>query len=100
MTRLKIAEERERDALQQRRRDKRAAAALEAANAALKPQEEERQEEEDLVEAAWVVNIQLQLSQLLHLDADDDEDQLGKSSSSLLDALLDALNNKDDARPS
>jgi hypothetical protein len=52
MTRLEIAEERERDASQQRRRDKKASAALVVANAALEAQEEERREEEDLVEAA------------------------------------------------
>jgi hypothetical protein len=59
MTRLEVAEERERDALRQCRRDERAAAALAAADTALGAREEERQEEQDLVEAAWVADKQL-----------------------------------------
>jgi hypothetical protein len=55
--RLEIAEERERDALQQRCRDKREAAA--AANKALKARKREREEEQDLVKAAWVANTRL-----------------------------------------
>ena len=47
ITGLEVAEERERDALQQHRRDERAAAAFAAANAALEAQEEERQKEND-----------------------------------------------------
>ena len=69
---LEVAEERERDASRQRRRDERAAAALAVADAALEAREEERREEEDLIEAAWVADTQLQLSQLSNLDADDD----------------------------
>jgi hypothetical protein len=45
---------------------------LAAAEAALEAREEERREEEDLVEAAWVADTQLQLSQLSYLDVDDD----------------------------
>jgi hypothetical protein len=105
ITGLEIAEEREKDASQQRRRDERAAAALAAADAALEAREEERREEEDLVEAAWVADTQLQLSQLSYLDADDDQledtdgDQQEQSPSSS-DASLDASDNEDDAGPS
>ena len=101
MTGLEVAEERERDASRQRRRDERAAAALAVADAALEAREEERREEEDLIEAAWVADTQLQLSQLSNLDADDDrqEDTDGgqqeQNSSS-----LDASDNEDDAGPS
>jgi hypothetical protein len=58
-----------------------------------------------LVEAAWVADTQLQLSQLSYLDADNDQledadrDQQEQSPSSL-DASLDASDNEDDARPS
>jgi hypothetical protein len=100
MTGLEVAEERERDASRQRRRDERTAAALAAADTALEAQERERQEEQDLAAAHWVADTQLQLSQLSYLDADDYEDQQGKSSSSLSDALLDASDNEDDAGPS
>jgi hypothetical protein len=100
MTGLEVAEERERDALQQRRRDERAAAALSIADAALEAQEEERREEEDLMEAAWVADTQLQLSQLSNLDADNNrqEDTDGgqqEQNSSSLDASLDAFDNED-----
>jgi hypothetical protein len=70
---LEVVEERERDASWQHRRDERTVAALAAANAALKVREKERREEEDLVEAAWVADTQLQLSQLSHLDANEDQ---------------------------
>ena len=90
---------RERDASRQRRRDERVATALAAANAALEVREKERQEEEDLVEAAWVADTQLQLSQLSYLDADGDQQEQEQSTSSS-DASLDASNNEDDAGPS
>jgi hypothetical protein len=102
MTGLEVAEERERDASRQRRRDKRTAAALAAANTALEAREEERREEQDLVEAAWVADTQLQLSQLSYLDADNsqledaDRDQQ-EQSSSLSDASSDISDSKDDA---
>jgi hypothetical protein len=44
--------------------------------------------------------MQLQLSQLSYLDADDDEDQREASSSSSSDASLDASDNEDDVGPS
>jgi hypothetical protein len=59
-----IEEERERDALRQRRRNEKAAAALSAADTQLEERERGRREEEDLVEAAWVADTQLRLSQL------------------------------------
>jgi hypothetical protein len=92
MTGLEVAEERERDASRQRRRDERAAAALVAADAALEAEEEERQEEQDLAATAWVADtqLQLQLSQLSHMDANADE----KNSSSS-DALSDASSNEE-----
>jgi len=100
ITGLEVAEERERDASRQHRRDERAAAALVAADTALKAQEEQ-----DLVEAAWVADTQLQLSQLSYLDADDSqlEDADGdqqEQSSSLSDATSDASDNENDAGPS
>jgi hypothetical protein len=60
---LEVAEERERDASRQCRRDERAAAAIAVADTALEAREEERREE-DLMEAAWVADTQLRLSQL------------------------------------
>jgi hypothetical protein len=54
MTGLEVAEERERDALQQRRRDKRQAAANEAAE-----KEMDRREEEKMMEAEWIADMQL-----------------------------------------
>ena len=66
MTRLKVAEERERDALQQRRRDKRQAAANEAAE-----KEMDRREDKKMMEAEWIADTQLQLSQLSYLDANE-----------------------------
>jgi hypothetical protein len=103
MTGLEIAEVRERDASRQHRQDERTAAALVAADTALEAREKERREEEDLVEAAWVADTQLRLSQLSHLDANEDqlEDADGdQNSSSLSDASLDASDNEDDAGPS
>jgi len=97
MTGLEIAEERERDALRQRRRDEREAAASAAADEALEAREREREEERDLVEAAWVADIQLQLSQLSTQDADGDQRH---ESSSLSDSSESASNNEDDAGPS
>jgi hypothetical protein len=66
MTGLEVAEERERDALQQRQRDERKAGAEEAAE-----KEMDRREEERLHKADWVADAQLQLSQLSYEDADD-----------------------------
>jgi hypothetical protein len=90
-----IEEERERDASRQRRRNEKAAAALAAADTQLEERERGRREEEDLVEAAWVADTQLRLSQLSHLNAD--EDQHPKSSSSSSDALVDAADNEGQA---
>jgi hypothetical protein len=73
MTGLEIAEEKERDASRQRRRDERAAANAAAADVQLEEHERGRREEQDLVEAAWVADTQLRLSQLSHLDADEDQ---------------------------
>jgi len=73
MTGLEIAEEKERDASRQRRRDKKAAASAAAANVQLEEHERGRREEQDLVEADWVADTQLRLSQLSHLDADEDQ---------------------------
>ena len=50
-------------------------------------------EEERLVEAAWVADTQLQLSQLSYLDADEDQ-----QSSSSSDAARDAADNEGQAR--
>ena len=93
MTGLEVAEERERDASRQGRRDEWAATALAAADTALEAQEEERREEHDLAATAWVADtqLQLQLSQLLYLNANGRGDQQEKSSSSLSNALSDAL---------
>jgi hypothetical protein len=66
MTGLEVAEEKERDASQQRRRDERQAAANEVAE-----KEMDKREEEKMLEAEWIADTQLQLSQLLHLDADE-----------------------------
>jgi hypothetical protein len=66
MTGLEVAEERERDASRQRRRDARQAAANEAAE-----KEIDRREEEKMLEAEWIADTQLQLSQLSYLDADE-----------------------------
>jgi hypothetical protein len=66
MTGLKVAEERERDALQQQRRDERQAAANKAAK-----KEIDRREEEKMLEAEWIADTQLQLSQLSYLNADE-----------------------------
>ena len=95
MTGLEIAQEQEQDALRQRRRNDKAAAASAAADSQLEAWEQEKREGEDLVEAAWVADTQLQLSQLSYLDADADADgdQHPKSSSSS-DALEDAADNE------
>jgi len=87
ITELEIAEEKERDALQQHRCNKRAAAALAAADKALAAQEEEK-----LAEAAWVADTQLQLSQLSCLNAGEDQ-----QSSSSSDAAEDAADNEGQA---
>lgn len=87
MTGLEIAEERERDVSRQHRCDEKAAASAAAADAQLEEHERGRREEQDLVEAAWVADTQLRLSQLSHLDA---EDQYHNTSSP------DALRNADD----
>jgi hypothetical protein len=71
MTGLEIAEEREQDALQQRRRHEREAAALTAVNL-----EQERYEERRMLEADWVADTQLQLSQLSYLDSDHEHKHL------------------------
>jgi hypothetical protein len=92
MTGLEITEEREQYASRQPRCDEREAAASAAADEALKAREREREEERDLVEAAWVADTQLQLSQLSTQDAD--RDQHHKSSSES------ASDNEDDAGPS
>jgi hypothetical protein len=96
MTGLEITEERERDASRQRRRDERAAAALAAADEALAAQEEEKLAEERMVEAAWVADTQLQLSQLSCFDADLHKDQRRQSSSSS-EASVDAADSKGQA---
>ena len=67
ITGLEIAEEKERDALRQRCCNKRAAAILIAADKALAAREEEK-----LLEAAWVADKRLQLSQLSCLNAGKD----------------------------
>jgi hypothetical protein len=59
ITGLEIAEERERDASWQRQQDEKTAAALAAADATLEVREKKRQEEKNIVEATWVVDIQL-----------------------------------------
>ena len=84
ITGLEIAEEKERDALRQRCCNKRAAAILIAADKALAAREEEK-----LLEAAWVADKRLQLSQLSCLNAS--KDQQSPSSS---DAAGDAADNK------
>jgi hypothetical protein len=73
MTGLEVAEERERDTLQQQKGNKCSA----AADAKLEAQEEERREEQELLAANWVADTQLQfqLSQLSYPDANADEDQ-------------------------
>jgi hypothetical protein len=95
MTGLEIAQEQEQDALRQRRRNDKAAAASAAADSQLEAWEQEKREREDLVEAAWVADTQLQLSQLSYLDAnaDADGDQHPKSSSSS-DASEDAADDE------
>jgi hypothetical protein len=90
-----IEEERKQDALQQYCCNKKAAAVLAAANIQLEEQEQGRREEEDLVEAAWVADTQLRLSQLSYLDTD--EEQYPRSSSSSPDTLVDAANNRGQA---
>jgi hypothetical protein len=97
MTGLEITEERERDALQQRCCNERQAAASAAADEALKACEREREEKQDLVEAAWVADTQLQLSQLSTQDADEDQHY---KSSSLSDSSESASDNEDVAGPS
>jgi hypothetical protein len=97
MTRLKITEEKERDASQQRCSDEREAAASAATNKALEAHEREREEEQDLVEAVWVANTQLQLSQLSTQDANGDQHHESSSSS---DSSESASDNEDDAGPS
>ena len=72
MTQTEIAEDKERDASRQRRRDEREAAALAAADLQLEARDQARTERGDIVEAAWVADTQLQLSQLSYLDADAD----------------------------
>jgi MULE transposase-like protein len=75
MTGEELAQEREQDALRQRRRNDKAAAASAAADLQLEAWEQEKREREDLVEAAWVADTQLQLSQLSYQDADADADE-------------------------
>jgi hypothetical protein len=58
--------------------------------------EEEKLAEERMVEAAWVADTQLQLSQLSYLDADLHKDQQSQSSSSS-DALVDAADSEGQA---
>jgi len=94
MTGLEITKEKEQDASQQCRRDEKAAAALAAANTQLEEHEQGRREEQDLVEAAWVADTQLRLSQLSHLGADKDQHPISSSSS---DALVDAADNEGQA---
>jgi hypothetical protein len=98
MTGEELAREQEQDALRQRRRNDKAAAASAAADSQLEAWEQEKRERQDLVEAAWVADTQLQLSQLSYLDADSDADgdQHPKSSSSS-DASEDAANDKVEA---
>jgi hypothetical protein len=84
-----IEEERERDTSRQRRCDEK------AADTQLEEQERGRREEEDLVEAAWVADTQLRLSQLSHLGADKDQHPISSSSS---DALVDAADNEGQAK--
>jgi hypothetical protein len=99
MTGLKVAEERERDASRQCRRDEREAAALAAADVAIEAREEEKREEAEILAANWVADTQLQvqLSQLSHLDADEDQQEAdlrqleeGSSSSELSDKQQEA----------
>jgi hypothetical protein len=84
--------------LRQCRCNDKAAAASAAADSQLEVWEQEKREREDLIEAAWVADTQLQLSQLSYLDAnaDADGDQHPKSSSSS-DALDDAANDEVEA---
>jgi hypothetical protein len=66
MTGLEVAEGRERDASWQRRRDERQAAANEAVE-----KEMDKREKEKMLEAEWIADTQLQLSQLSYLGADE-----------------------------
>jgi len=100
ITRLEIAEEREQDASQQRRCNEREAATSAAADKALKAREKEREEERDLVKAAWVTDIQLQLSQLSTQDANRDQHHENSSSSGSLEGAGDNKDEEDHARPS
>jgi len=77
MTGLEIAEERERDASRQRQRQEREAAANAVADL-----EHEAEEERRMLEADWVADTQLQLSQLSYVDADNDHEPLPSSQSS------------------
>src|SRR5271163_611604 len=56
MTRLEVAEERDRDASRQRRWDEREAAALAAADIAIEAREEEKREEAEILAAEWVAD--------------------------------------------
>jgi hypothetical protein len=101
MTGEELAREQEQDALRQRRHKDKAAAASAAAASQLEAWEQEKRERQDIVEAAWVADTQLQLSQLSYLDADGDQpdtdgDQHLKSSSSS-DALEDAADDEVEA---
>jgi hypothetical protein len=70
-----IAQEREQDALRQRcRKDKAAACALAADSQLEAWEQEKKRERENLIEAAWVADTQLQLSQLSYLDANAADD--------------------------
>jgi hypothetical protein len=84
MTGLEIAEEKERDASRQRRRNEREAAALAVEN------ELEDQSEEENVEVEWADNTRLQMqpSQLSHLDTDDKQDEAIPGSQALPLAIL------------
>jgi hypothetical protein len=74
MTGLEIAEEQEQDASQQRQRQEREAAALAAADL-----EQEAHEERRMLEADWVADTQLLLSQLSYLDSDHEHKHLALS---------------------
>ena len=74
MTELEIAEEQEQDALQQPWQQEREAAVLAAVDL-----EQERYKERRMLEADWVADTQLQLSQLSYLDSDHEHKHLALS---------------------